>query len=97
MDIRDIRSSAASGLDAARRVGRPAGDSAAQGSAAPEGDRVTVSDRARVLQDVRRAALAVPDVRQDRVEEFRRKLAASQLLPDQGAIARALVGQGLLG
>lgn len=97
MDIRDIRSSTASGPGAARRIGRPAGDSAAPGSAAPEVDRVTVSDRARVLQDVRRAALAVPDVRQDRVEALRHKLAAGQLQPDQGAIARALVGQGLLG
>jgi hypothetical protein len=55
-----------------------------------------MSDQARAFQEARRAALAVPDVRLDRVEALRRQHAAGALRPDHDAIARALVAQGVV-
>lgn len=62
----------------------------------PSPDRVTMSNRARALDETRQAALAVPEVRQSRVEEIKRKLADGSLVPDPDRIARALIAQGAL-
>jgi flagellar biosynthesis anti-sigma factor FlgM len=62
----------------------------------PSSDRVTMSDRAQALHDARRAALAVPEVRQDRVEAVRRDLAAGLLVPDPRRVAQALLEQSIL-
>jgi flagellar biosynthesis anti-sigma factor FlgM len=55
-----------------------------------------MSDQARVFQQARLAALAVPDVHTDRVEALRRQLASGELRPDPARIAQALTAQGVL-
>jgi negative regulator of flagellin synthesis FlgM len=95
MDIKDVQSGGPSALEPAR--GARAASPAAQGGAPQHpGDSLTMSDQARAFQEARRAALAVPDVRLDRVEALRRQHAAGALRPDHAAIARALVAQGVV-
>jgi negative regulator of flagellin synthesis FlgM len=98
MDIRDVQTGnagAAQSSSRARRVdpARPG----AGGAPDAAGDRVTMSDRAQVLQRLRQAALAVPEVRLDRVESLKRRLAEGTLVPDPDRIARALIDQRALG
>ncbi len=96
MDIRDIRPRATGPAEEPRgprgvepaSTPRPAPDRGA--------DRVTLSDRAQAFQEARRAALAVPDVRTDRVETLRARLADGSLVPDPDRIARALLDQGMV-
>jgi hypothetical protein len=59
-------------------------------------DKVTLSGRARTLEDVRRAALAVPDAREEVVLDIRRALARGEVVPDSHKIAVALFAQGVL-
>jgi negative regulator of flagellin synthesis FlgM len=96
MDIRDVgsrntrppeESRAAHGVGQTPAA-RPAGDHA---------DRVTLSQRAQTLQELRRAALESPDVRMERVDALRAKLADGSLVTDPARIARALLEQGVLG
>ena len=96
MDIQDIQSGGPSALDPTRAA--RAASSAAKGGAHPDkpGDSVSMSDQAQAFQEARRLALAVPDVRVDRVEALRQKYAAGELRPDPQAIARALVAQGVV-
>jgi len=56
-----------------------------------------MSNRARALDEARQAALAVPEIREDRVHEVKRRLDQGLLAPDLDRIARALIGQGVLG
>jgi len=95
MEIRDIQAGSAGAPEASR--------TRALGSAPPSGqgregsvDRVALSDQAQALQQVRRAALAVPEVREERVEEVRSGIADGSLVPDPGRIARALLDQHIL-
>ena len=92
MDIKDIQSSGPSPLEPSRRAA--SSQSAAQGGTPDQPvDRITMSDEAQAFQNARRAALAVPEVRLDRVEALRQQYAAGELTPDPDAIARALVAQ----
>ena len=95
MDIRDIQSAGAS---QPTHGSRGAGSSKQSQSAAGSGDRdrVTVSARAQAIQSARQAALAMPDVRADRVQEIRQRLAQGEIVPDPNRIARALLDQGVL-
>jgi flagellar biosynthesis anti-sigma factor FlgM len=94
MDIQDIQSGGPSALEPTR--GARAAAPAAKGSTAspPSGDTVSMSAQAQAFQEARRLALAVPDVRLDRVEPLRQKYLAGELRPDPHAIARALLLQG---
>jgi len=97
MDIRDISSRGTGAADEARGP-RSVGPSPATRTAADRSsDRVTLSDRAQTFQEVRRAALDVPDVRTDRVAAVRARLADGSMVPDPERIARALLAQGVLG
>jgi flagellar biosynthesis anti-sigma factor FlgM len=96
MDIQDIQSGGPSALEPTR--GARAASPAAKGGtpAHQSGDSVSMSDQAQAFQEARRLALAIPDVRLDRVEALRQKYAAGELRPDPQAIARALVTQGVV-
>lgn len=96
MDIRDIQSRNTGAADEARSTRGVGGVPAPRPSTDHPADRLTLSDRARVLQEVRRAALAVPDVRTERVEAVRAGLADGSVTPDPERIARALLAQGLV-
>jgi flagellar biosynthesis anti-sigma factor FlgM len=96
MDIRDIQSRSTGPTDESRSA-RGVGASAASRAAADRTpDSVTLSNRAQAFQETRRAALAAPDVRTDRVEDVRGRLASGGLVPDPERIARALLEQGVL-
>lgn len=96
MDIRDIQSRNAGPADEPRGARGVGSANASRASAERPGDRLTLSDRAQAFQEIRRAALAVPDVRIDRVEAVRAALADGSLVPDPERIARALLAQGLV-
>lgn len=96
MGIRDVQS---------RNIGpadEPHGPrSAQQAPATPSGsdrsdDGVALSARAHALQEARRAALDVPEVRTERVEALRRTLARGSAAVDPKRIARALLDQGIV-
>jgi negative regulator of flagellin synthesis FlgM len=93
--INSISAQAAEQARSARAAGTPAAGSQPPADASSS-DRVTVSNRARELDEVRRAALAVPEVRQDRVDAVRKKLAAGALAPDPRQIAQALLEQSIV-
>lgn len=96
MDIREIQSRTTGAADESRGA-RAVGPTPAAGSSTdPSADRVTLSARAQALQEARRAALAVPEVRTDVVEEVRGRVASGTLVPDPERIARALIDQGIL-
>jgi len=96
MDIQDIQSGGPSALEPTRGA-RAASPQAKGGTASqPGGDTVSMSEQAQAFQEARRLALAIPDVRLDRVEPLRQKYAAGELRPDPHAIARALVLQGVV-
>jgi negative regulator of flagellin synthesis FlgM len=98
MDIRDVQagqSGASAPTEASRRTRSV--DSVAGESSQPDSrDQVALSPEAQALQQARRAAEDVPEVRQDRVDEIRRALASGTLVPDPIRIARALIAQGVL-
>ncbi len=96
MDIREIKPKTPAAPEATRRT---------QSTGAPQGsprglehstDRVTVSDQAQNINHARQAALAVPEVRQDRVEAIKQQLANGTLRPDASKIAKTLINQGIL-
>ena len=95
MDIQDVQSGGPSALEPARGA-RAASPAAKGGTPQHPGDSITMSDQAQVFQQARLAALAVPDVRLDRVEALRQQHAAGELRPDHEAIARALLAQGVV-
>lgn len=96
MDIRDIQSRNTGAADEARGARSVGSSSSARPAADRSSDRVTLSDRAQALQETRRAALDVPEVRSDRVNAVRARLADGSLAPDPERIARALLAQGLV-
>ncbi len=96
MDIREIQPRTTGAADESRGARAVGSSSAPRDTQDSSPDRVTLSARAQAFQEARRAALAVPEVRSDRVEELRSRLGAGTLQPDPDAIARALRDQGLL-
>ena len=96
MDIKDIQSGTPAPLDPTRDT-RPPVAPAASGAPDRRDDSVTMSGQAQAFQQARLAALAVPEVRTDRVEALRRQLASGELRPDPARIAEALLSQDILG
>jgi flagellar biosynthesis anti-sigma factor FlgM len=96
MDIRDIQSRNTGPADEARSARRVGASSSAKPAPDRSSDHVSLSERAQALQETRRAALDVPEVRSDRVNAVRAKLADGSLTPDPERIARALLAQGLV-
>ena len=96
MDIKDIKPGTPAPVESARDT-RAVPPPVPHGSADQPVDRVTMSQEAQVFQQARLAALAVPEVRTDRVEALRRQFAAGQLHADPDRIAKALLTQGVLG
>jgi flagellar biosynthesis anti-sigma factor FlgM len=95
MDIRDVPSIRPSAPQPARSS-RAAAASSGEAHAADGQDHVQVSARGRAWQAARLAALGLPEVREERVAELRRRLVAGELVPDTGGIARALLEQQVL-
>jgi flagellar biosynthesis anti-sigma factor FlgM len=96
MDIKDIQSGGPAPLDPARDI-RPPGSVTPSGTREQPVDSLTMSHEAQAFQRARLAALAVPDVRTDRVELLRRQLACGELRPDPARIAQAIISQEILG
>ncbi len=96
MDIREIQPRSTGAADESRGPRAVGSTPAPRDASEPSPDRLTLSERAQALQDARRAALAVPDVRTDVVDQVRRRLADGSLRPDPDRIAHALLAQGLL-
>ncbi|MBI3634966.1 MAG: flagellar biosynthesis anti-sigma factor FlgM [Candidatus Rokubacteria bacterium] len=96
MDIREIQSRNTGAADESRGPRAVGPTPAAGASTDPSTDRVTLSARAQALQEVRRAALSVPEVRNDVVTETRGRVADGTLVPDPERIARALIDQGVI-
>lgn len=67
---------------------------AAHTSATPEGirDVIKVSDRATTVRSLVEQAVQLPDVRGERVEQFRSLIQASSYFPEATTIADALLG-----
>jgi flagellar biosynthesis anti-sigma factor FlgM len=96
MDIRDVRSRGTNPADESRGTRGVGPSQAARNAADRSDDRVTLSERAHAFQQTRQAALDVPEVRSDRVDAVRSKLAGGNLAPDPQRIARALLEQGIV-
>jgi anti-sigma28 factor (negative regulator of flagellin synthesis) len=92
--ITSLSDQAAEQIRPTRVTGAP--PSGSQRPADAPSNRVTMSVRACAFGDLRRAALAVPGVRLDRVDAVRKKLAAGVLDPDPWRIARALLERSIL-
>src|SRR5262245_21349286 len=94
MDIRDIQSTGTSSPQPPQGARENGSTQRSAGQATTPGpDCFTASPRAQALQAARQDALAMPDVRQDRVDEMRQRLADGSLVPDPQRIARALLDQ----
>jgi negative regulator of flagellin synthesis FlgM len=96
MDIKDIQSGSPAALDPVRDTRAAAASTPSSGTPDQPGDSVTMSDQAQAFQQARHAALAVPEIRTDRVEAVRRQLATGELRPDSTRIAQALISQDIL-
>jgi negative regulator of flagellin synthesis FlgM len=96
MEIRDIQAGGASAPEPSRRTRGPESSRQAGGADRGSGDQVALSGQAQALQQARRAALAVPEVRQDRVDDIRARIADGSLVVDPARIARALLDQQIL-
>ncbi len=97
MDIRDVHSRSTNPADQSRGARSVGSSSSAQQAEGASDDRVTLSNRAQAFQEARRAALDAPDVRTDRVEALRSQIKDGSLVPDPDRIAKALLGQGVIG
>ena len=99
MDIRDIQSGNTGATEPSRRSRGTGGVGSPPANQTPESssDSVALSGQAQALQQVRRAALDVPEVRQDRVSEIRDQVSKGSLVLDPSRIARALLDQNVLG
>ena len=100
MDIRDIQAGNTGAAEPSRRSRGTGGvGSTPPVNQTPEStsDSVALSGQAQALQQVRRAALDVPEVRQDRVSEIRDQVSKGSLVLDPSRIARALLDQNVLG
>ena len=97
MDIKNIQSGSAGAAEPSRRArGVDQNKPAAQASEGSS-DLVALSGQAQALQQSRKAALSVPEVRTDRVQEIRSKIADGGLRIDPARIAKALLDQNILG
>ena len=97
MDIRDVHSRSTNPTEQSRAARSAGSSSSSRPSESASDDRVTLSNRAQAFQDARRAALDAPDVRTERVEALRGQIKNGRLVPDPDRIAKALLGQGVLG
>ncbi len=79
------------GPGSAERVGTDGPGRAGQGSRSSRTDSVEVSSDARLLNQALTAASEGTGIRQDRVEEMRKKLAAGELGNDAGRLADRLI------
>lgn len=96
MDIRDVRSRGTNPAEESRNARAVERTPAARTAGDRSDDRVTLSDRAHAFQETRRAALAVPEVRTERVEAVKARLGDGSLAVDTERIARALLQQGIV-
>lgn len=58
-------------------------------------DRVTLSPRAQELRDAQQALASIPDVREDRVEEIKTRIADGSYRIDSKAIATKMIRESL--
>lgn len=65
------------------------------GSVAPE-EKVTLSERAREIQQVRQAVEALPDVREEKVDELKERIASGEYRVDGEKVAEKMIGESLL-
>ncbi|MCK4324643.1 MAG: flagellar biosynthesis anti-sigma factor FlgM [Armatimonadetes bacterium] len=70
-------------------------DAAAKSSQAAQADQVNLTHQARQIQRAHQALSGVPEVRQEKVAQARRKLAQGTLEIDAEAIARRIVEGGI--
>jgi negative regulator of flagellin synthesis FlgM len=59
------------------------------------GDKVTISDTAKLQALATREASQTPDIRKDKVEEAKQKIASGQYKPDSRKIAEGIVKSDL--
>ncbi|GFM37790.1 flagellar biosynthesis anti-sigma factor FlgM [Desulfovibrio psychrotolerans] len=74
--------------DAAKARKAKSGES---GKSAAEGDRVSVSDEARLRTEAYRTALSTPDVRQEKVNAIKAKVDAGEYIVDSQKVAEKLI------
>ncbi len=96
MDIRDVRSRRTKPTDESHAT-RSVVSSPVSGSTTDRSDdRVTLSARTQALEETRLAALNLPEVRVDRVDAVRSRLADGSFSVDTKRIAQSLLDQGLV-
>lgn len=71
------------------------GDTPTGNAVAPGGDRVSLSPQARELLKAQHALASLPDVREDKVAEIKKRLEAGDYRIDSDAIAGKMIREAL--
>lgn len=58
-------------------------------------DKINISSKVKMFQDIRQAALDAPDVRIDKIKDIEQKISNGTYKPDYNAIADKLISQNI--
>ncbi|HQI00322.1 MAG TPA: flagellar biosynthesis anti-sigma factor FlgM [Deltaproteobacteria bacterium] len=58
-------------------------------------DKINISSKVKMFQDIRQAALDAPDIRDDKVKDVEQKISSGTYKPDYNAIADRLLSQSI--
>ena len=91
----NIEALKAYGAAAAEKTQRPADSGGQQKNATTIQDKINISSKVKMYQDIKEAALDAPDIRMDKVNEVANKIANGTYKPDYGAIADKLLSPNI--
>jgi len=58
-------------------------------------DKINISSKVKVFQDIRQAALDAPDIRTDKIKDIEQRISSGTYKPDYYAIADKLMSQSI--
>jgi negative regulator of flagellin synthesis FlgM len=91
----NIEALKAYGAAAAEKPQRNVESGEAQKSSTPIQDKINISSKVKMFQDIKEAAIDAPDIRKEKVNEIAEKIDSGTYRPDYGAIADKLLSPNI--
>ncbi|HNY65645.1 MAG TPA: flagellar biosynthesis anti-sigma factor FlgM [Deltaproteobacteria bacterium] len=83
------------GAAAAERPQRSSESGEKHTGAVPIQDKINISSKVKMYQDIREAAIDAPDIRLDKVNDIEQRIATGTYKPDYGVIADKLLSPNI--
>jgi flagellar biosynthesis anti-sigma factor FlgM len=91
----NIEALRAYGAASAEKPQRPSETGDRQANGGPIQDKINISSKVKMYQDIKEAALEAPDIRTEKVNDIIKKIATGSYKPDYGAIADKLLSPNI--